>query len=204
MFADAFEPKVLPNKREEIPKWKYFQAFKAGKKLPPLDDEQIRDWFRYIYNRFHELAELQTKLLPMLEYIILKEAPERKTMVEKYYWERTRNQSAYELYARSQYQKFEMTFEITKDNLIYNCATQECEKTRKLNGNTFLTTDSLIAVTVLKLDYVCTRNIQMRRCANCGRWFIPKSAQNRFCNRISPQNPEKTCQEVGPSLVYQE
>lgn len=143
-------------------------------------------------------------LLPEMEYIMLQEDTARKTILEKYYWVRTRNHSAYEIYARSQYQNFQVSFELMKNNILYNCMTPDCEKPKKMEANIFLTTDSLVAVTILEFDNVCARNIPMQRCANCNRWFVRKTKNNRFCSRPSPQNPEKTCQEVGPNLCYQE
>ena len=42
-------------------------------------------------------------------------------------------------------------------------------------------------------------------CANCGRYFIPpKRSHSIYCHAPSPQNPEKTCADVGPSLCWSE
>jgi len=48
-------------------------------------------------------------------------------------------------------------------------------------------------------------NCQVNICQNCGKYFIPKSKSNeKYCDRISPQNPKKTCKEYGVNKTYRE
>ena len=40
------------------------------------------------------------------------------------------------------------------------------------------------------------RNVKI--CSNCGRYFIPlKRSDEKYCSYYSPQNPDKTCKEIG-------
>lgn len=41
-------------------------------------------------------------------------------------------------------------------------------------------------------------SIILKKCRNCNLYFIPKSrSDEKYCNRISPQDPKKTCKEYG-------
>ena len=57
---------------------------------------------------------------------------------------------------------------------------------------------------------ICLFNIiknrpQINKCLNCGNYFIPQSKSNeKYCDRISPQNKNKTCKEFGVKKIYRE
>ncbi len=43
---------------------------------------------------------------------------------------------------------------------------------------------------------IIKNNIVVKKCPNCGKYFIPENRIDTvYCNRVSPQDPEKTCQE---------
>lgn len=49
------------------------------------------------------------------------------------------------------------------------------------------------------------KNGKEKICKNCGRPFLcVERTDQHYCNRPSPQNPKKTCAEIGPKLVYQQ
>lgn len=46
---------------------------------------------------------------------------------------------------------------------------------------------------------------KINKCQNCGKYFIPKVKSNeKYCDRTSPQNPDKTCKEYGANKTYRE
>lgn len=48
-------------------------------------------------------------------------------------------------------------------------------------------------------------NVQVNKCKNCGKYFIPTGKVNeKYCDRISPQNPNKTCKEFGVNKTYRD
>ena len=48
-------------------------------------------------------------------------------------------------------------------------------------------------------------NIIIKKCKNCNNYFIPESRTDEvYCNRISPQNPNKTCKEYGAKKTYRD
>ena len=70
-------------------------------------------------------------------------------------------------------------------------------------AGTYMVTDNLQALTFWELDVICARNIWIRRCRNCGKWFLPTTVVNCYCSRPLPDNPEKTCKDIGAMFQYQ-
>lgn len=53
--------------------------------------------------------------------------------------------------------------------------------------------------------YILNHNICIKKCHNCNNFFIPENrTDEKYCNRISPQNPNKTCKEYGAKKTYRE
>lgn len=54
------------------------------------------------------------------------------------------------------------------------------------------------------LYYIVKYNKQLKRCGNCGKYFIPYNRLDTlYCDRISPQDSGKTCKEYGAYRQYQ-
>lgn len=59
---------------------------------------------------------------------------------------------------------------------------------------------SAVAFDIYKL---IENNIMIKKCENCNKFFTPKNRSDTiFCNRISPQDSQKTCQEYGRYANY--
>ena len=55
------------------------------------------------------------------------------------------------------------------------------------------------------LDYFINNSFVLRKCRNCGKYFIPSSrSDSKYCNNVSPQNPSKTCRDIGSKLFYKD
>lgn len=52
---------------------------------------------------------------------------------------------------------------------------------------------------VATLSEIFKRGKTIKKCKNCGKYFIPKRSDAQYCDNPSPQNPEKTCKEYAPS-----
>ena len=67
-------------------------------------------------------------------------------------------------------------------------------------------------ITVLNKDilniyfnYYLENNIHIKKCENCGKYFIPTSrSDEKYCDNVSPQNPQKTCKEYGAKKTYRD
>lgn len=52
---------------------------------------------------------------------------------------------------------------------------------------------------------ILKNKITIKKCKNCNKFFITESrTDEKYCNRISPQNPNKTCKEYGAKKTYRE
>lgn len=76
---------------------------------------------------------------------------------------------------------------------------------RNKNGMVKLNTYLLTSTTdLLFFEYsrLKKKNKVIKQCVNCKRYFIPKGRKDAtYCFLPSPQNPDKTCAEIGPQLA---
>jgi len=53
--------------------------------------------------------------------------------------------------------------------------------------------------------YFLSNNLLIKRCKNCGKYFIPFSRSDEiYCNDQSPQDPTRTCKEYGSQKLWYE
>lgn len=65
------------------------------------------------------------------------------------------------------------------------------------------TIGKLDALLFLELSKICENNIMIKKCKNCGKYFIPESRTDEiYCNRISPQNAQMNCKEYGSKKLW--
>ena len=54
-------------------------------------------------------------------------------------------------------------------------------------------------------NYLLENKVTINKCKNCGKYFIPaKRPDAKYCENISPQNPNKTCKIIGAQLAFNE
>lgn len=67
--------------------------------------------------------------------------------------------------------------------------------------NTYLIT-STTELLIFEYSRLKKKNKIIKQCKNCNRYFIPKGRKDAtYCFLPSPQNPDKTCAEIGPQLA---
>ena len=65
--------------------------------------------------------------------------------------------------------------------------------------------NNLIELLNLSLTKIFIKDIIIKKCNNCNNYFIPESrSDEKYCNRKSPQNSNKTCKEYGSKKTYRE
>ena len=47
-------------------------------------------------------------------------------------------------------------------------------------------------------------NVSIKKCKNCGKYYVPSRSDALFCSGVSPQDEKKTCQEYGKYSNYLE
>lgn len=90
---------------------------------------------------------------------------------------------------------------------LYEAYTRKCSVRHK-NGDVTVETVSLtnfLQVLVFETCRMKKEHKPIKICGNCGRYFIPpKRSDSIYCPAPSPQNPERTCAEIGASFRWAE
>ena len=86
---------------------------------------------------------------------------------------------------------------------VYDLYTHKCSVRHKNGKATVDTVQMTNFLQVLTFEYCRMKkeNKPLKICENCGRYFIPlKRSDSIYCPAPSPQNPEKSCSEVGANF----
>ena len=69
--------------------------------------------------------------------------------------------------------------------------------------NSVFTIKSFISLLMFEVAHILDSETQVVKCKSCGHYFIPlKRSDTRYCNYPSPENPEKTCKEIGAQKAW--
>lgn len=61
----------------------------------------------------------------------------------------------------------------------------------------------LVQVAVVSFDELARRKKILRKCANCGHWFVPENRSDTlYCDRISPQEPTMDCKTYASQRLW--
>lgn len=64
--------------------------------------------------------------------------------------------------------------------------------------------DNLMDAYVIELSELFKRGMIIKKCKNCGKYFIPLRSDALYCSNISPQEKLKTCKEYGAYEQYKQ
>lgn len=71
------------------------------------------------------------------------------------------------------------------------------------NNDHFFCCQSYSDLLYSQFRLIIMNGLLLKRCANCGKYFVAiKRTDMEYCNRPSPQDPERTCRVIGPNRVY--
>lgn len=66
--------------------------------------------------------------------------------------------------------------------------------------------DNIAAICLVEFKEMVNNNYVIKRCKNCGRYFVPtKRINTEYCdrvNKVSSNGVVKTCKEIGPLISY--
>ena len=84
----------------------------------------------------------------------------------------------------------------------YDSYAKKCNNRKRKGGRTLTTFNIMRPLQLLMLEYCILkkRNKVIKQCKNCKSYFIPQRKNASYCYAPSPQNPEKTCSQIGPQL----
>ena len=85
------------------------------------------------------------------------------------------------------------------------CSSRRVKKTEEYEIREWMTFNIKMPIQILEFEYCRMRKTGnlLKKCANCGRYFMVKNRKKIFCNNPSPQNPDRSCKEIGPQIRRQ-
>lgn len=99
---------------------------------------------------------------------------------------------------------------IVEEKKLSNNFSQICQEYKKIKDIEF-DTNIIFRLSTFKdfFVYMLTefidRNIVVKKCANCQKYFAPLNRSDTiYCSNLSPQDNRKTCKEYGAIKTYQE
>lgn len=78
----------------------------------------------------------------------------------------------------------------------------ELERT-EVASHTFYTAEDVRALVMLEFDYLCSHHFTVRKCAHCGRYFLPVSQRAIYCSRVLDDGC-KACKDIAAAVKYRE
>ncbi|MEG0597806.1 MAG: DUF6076 domain-containing protein, partial [Oscillospiraceae bacterium] len=215
----------LPQPTSELLKtreWNYLVHLGKCAEIEPIPDRLPDLWLERMAIRFFEIAALQKDLITMMDFVFHPKACyEKCSLMERYYFLREQS-TRYSYYERTLYTTMSTEFRITLHGEESADLFPELElseekieelkseqhikevKQKKLSAFTFQCTPQIEALALWEFDDLIANDLRMRRCDYCGRYFIPYSAANCYCDRPVEGSAGKTCKEVGTATKHQE
>lgn len=222
ILKDAYDLPRSTSELMEMQEWNYLVNLGKSAEIEPIPDRLPDLCLERMCIRFYEIAALKEDLIAMMDFVFHPKACyETCSLMERYYFLREQS-TRYSYYDRTLYTTMSTEFRILshseEDEDLFpglELSEEELEelesekhikevKQKKLSAFTFQCTPQIEALALWEFDDLIANNLRMRRCDYCGRYFIPYSAANCYCDRPVDGNPQKTCKEVGAATKHQE
>ena len=84
----------------------------------------------------------------------------------------------------------------SSDNLNY---IYKCYKENKIKALTAYKIEEFEDFIVASLSEIFEKKKTIKKCENCGKYFIPKRSDAFYCDNPSPQNETKLCKDYAPA-----
>lgn len=79
---------------------------------------------------------------------------------------------------------------------------EEINKSKRSTLVKFYEIDTFKELIDLFVDVFLEKSIDLRKCENCGKYFISENGI-KYCNNPSPQDKKKSCKEIGSRIKYE-
>jgi len=111
---------------------------------------------------------------------------------------------SFKYYSEISYKRFILDH---KNNRLFGSSKNRNEFIEELKNNLlsmeiFITSNSIPALIFYEFDCICIKNISVRKCENCGKYFLPFSLTSLYCERIVDTKTGKTCKDIGAMRKY--
>lgn len=149
-----------------------------------------------------------TRIKQYLEFCELRNLPNEKKF---YDFLRSNNYFGYDLYAFQNRESTNAEMMLRRENTLldtlYDTYLSELDEEAKWSDEYTISgrdcRPAVIAMTTL--DEIIERGKCIRKCQNCGKYFIPENrADTLYCDNLSPQNDSMTCKQYGSQRLWYE
>lgn len=192
--------------------WKKFE-----KKLGPKMFYLMGDVAARCSNYFSIYARETNRIKSFIKMVLDQEGCNAEWGIfQRYAWFRLSDES-YQMYAPEAYAQLNTEVQIEVGtrliSVMKNMSSEEKEKIKneitagkrkKPVVRRYWATDKLEALLYLEFDHMAEKQIPLRTCAYCGRYFIPYSSASRYCGRPIGNRAAKTCKDIGAASLFQE
>ena len=159
---------------------------------------------------FTHFAQFREKLEPMMDAVLNTGVEEELPQIQRYCLMR-KTSPDYTVLAKDLYDSLALESAVVLNGQIEEFLPNSTVtddfmaqvQDGQLSVHTFQTTDHLDAILLWELDYMASHGRILRRCDHCGRYFIPYSNVNCYCNRPTAERPDKTCKQIGAMTKHQ-
>ncbi len=188
-----------------------FHEFMYGTE-PALPDQPLVEvaasFIDEIAGLYHDLVQYSVDLAGMIEFALDDVGMHSFLSAKQRFY--LMQISEYEPFARSKklYENIGIERRILEDTELdysrYGEVTPELiqhVQNYELNAYTFYHSTDIRALAFMEFEFMCTNDLTIRKCENCGRYFLPFSKVSLFCDR-PVEGTDKTCKEIGAMAKY--
>ncbi len=162
-----------------------------------------------LYLRVSELARFNQTLTEQIELTLDSEGTYSDLTPIQHYALLQRTSPTACIFAQSMYDLVSVQHRISENGQrVFTTARKEItpELVSKVKGSEFSAylfycADDIRALVYLEYEYMCTQGYAIRRCDNCGRWFLPYSVVALYCDR-KVEGRGKSCKEIAAAEKY--
>jgi len=162
-----------------------------------------------LYLRVSELARFKLTLVEQIGLTLDSEGTYSElTPIQRYALLQRTSPTAC-VFAQSMYDLVSVQHRISENGQrVFSTARKEItpelvskSKGTEFSAYLFYCADDIRALVHLEYEYMCTQGYAIRRCDNCGRWFLPYSVVALYCDRIV-EGRGKSCKEIAAAEKY--
>lgn len=202
------------NSAKEQPDWKFVKGLVSGVKSDAVNPELIKAMILDVCVQFDSLNDLvRTSTKFITEVLDISNSTSELSVLQRYALFINDNSGGDipQVFGKKYYPAMRLEFVVSLDSandVVIEKKLPELNaqniKDHSIAAHGYWTTYSLESIFALELNLMSTKEIVVRQCGNCGRYFLPYSIVNCYCSRPDPKNPARTCKEVGAQTKYQQ
>ena len=156
-----------------------------------------------MYHRAKDYARLREDLLRLIGQVLDLDGENRElTVLQRYFLLNKTDAEARRFKQKMHEQLKVFQCMMCGEDEEHMEVTRETVGDLRLEAAICYASDDLRTLAFMEFEYMVTENLGVRRCENCGKYFLPFSVVSRFCDRIGPDG--KTCKEHAIRVRYNE